>query len=219
MAPELIMQKYGEKADVWSVGMLTFQLLTGRFPYWNDITKCSLKQLWHAVVNEDVDLDRSDLVNKLSVGARNFLRTLLVRDPTKRCSALEALMHTWVMEGGTATVLPLEGSVVQRLQRFATYGDLKQLVLKRMSELHNGTDATEKAPATVLGKLRELFDDLDMDHSGVLSLDELSEGLRAKGYSLSKEEVQQLMAEVDVDGNGYVDFDEFMATLVDWNEI
>ena len=53
-------------------------------------------------------------------------------------------MHPWVMEGGTAAVLPLERSVVQRLQRFATYGDLKQLVLKRMSELHNGTDATER---------------------------------------------------------------------------
>ena len=89
MAPELIMQNYGEKADVWSVGMLTYQLLTGHFPYWNDITKCSLKQLWHAVVNEDVDLDRWDLVNKLSAGARDFLKTMLVRDPNGRCSALQ----------------------------------------------------------------------------------------------------------------------------------
>lgn len=75
------------------------------------------------------------------------------------------------------------------------------------------------APTTVCGKLRELFDDLDADHSGVLSLDELCQGLRAQGYNLSNEEVRQLMAEVDVDGNGYVDFDEFMATLVDWNEV
>ena len=53
----------------------------------------------------------------------------------------QALLHPWIMEGGTATSLPLEGSVVQRLQRFATYGDLKQLVLKRISELTNGTGA------------------------------------------------------------------------------
>ena len=72
---------------------------------------------------------------------------------------------------------------------------------------------------TVCSELRELFDDLDVDHSGVLSLDELSKGLRAQGYSLSDEEIRQLMAEVDVDGNGYVDFDEFMATLIDWSEV
>lgn len=46
---------------------------------------------------------------------------------------LQALKHPWIMEGGTAESMPLEGSVVQRLQRFATYGDLKQLVLKRIS--------------------------------------------------------------------------------------
>lgn len=29
MAPELVSQWYDEKCDVWSVGMLTYQLLTG----------------------------------------------------------------------------------------------------------------------------------------------------------------------------------------------
>ncbi|CAD7701182.1 unnamed protein product [Ostreobium quekettii] len=212
MAPELIMQNYTELADVWSVGMLTYQLLTGRFPYWDDISKCSLKQLWAAIVTKDVDLDRPDLVGSLSEGARSFLKMLLVRNPDDRPSAHEALMHPWVMEGGTATALPLQGSVVQRLQRFATYGDLKQLVLKRISELHLEEGA-------VGGELRDLFDQLDVDSSGWLSLDELSHGLRAQGYSLSDEEARQLMSEVDVDGNGKLDFDEFMATLVDWNEV
>ncbi len=30
MAPELVMQSYSQECDVWSVGMLTYQLLTGR---------------------------------------------------------------------------------------------------------------------------------------------------------------------------------------------
>ncbi|CAD7699180.1 unnamed protein product [Ostreobium quekettii] len=212
MAPELILQNYTELADVWSVGMLTYQLLTGHFPYWNDITKCSLKQLWHAVVNQDVDVNRPDLVSSLSEGARDFLGLLLVRNPEKRPSAYEALKHPWVREGGTATALPLQGSVVQRLQRFATYGDLKQLVLKRISELCHES-------STISEQLHDLFIQLDADRSGGLSHEELSKGLRAQGYNLSDEEVTQLMAEVDVDGNGCVDFNEFMATLIDWNEV
>ena len=44
-------------------------------------------------------------------------------------------------------------------------------------------------------------------------------GLRAQGYFLSDDEAQQLLTKVDVDKSGYIDFDEFMATLVDWSEV
>lgn len=52
---------------------------------------------------------------------------LLERDVGKRLSAAAALEAPWVREGGCAPHTPLEGTVVQRLQRHATYGHLKQL--------------------------------------------------------------------------------------------
>ncbi|GMH35775.1 hypothetical protein BSKO_03643 [Bryopsis sp. KO-2023] len=215
MAPEVILQSYDEKADLWSVGMLTFQLLTGRFPFWKDIGKSSLKQVWHDVVNKTINLDSWEWKFTLSRGARSFLKGLLVRNPEQRLSATEALQHSWVMAGGTAEDLPLKGSVVQRLQRFATYGDLKQLVLKQVS-----TDLkTQDAPCTVCGELERLFNRLDLDHNGTISREELATGLRAQGYNVSDAEVEQLVDEVDVDNSGYIDFDEFMATLVDWGEM
>jgi len=34
MAPEIInAQKYDEKVDIWSIGIITYMLLTGRTPY------------------------------------------------------------------------------------------------------------------------------------------------------------------------------------------
>ena len=34
MAPEIIKaQKYNEKADIWSIGVIAYMLLTGRVPY------------------------------------------------------------------------------------------------------------------------------------------------------------------------------------------
>ncbi len=51
---------------------------------------------------------------------------LLERDPAKRLTAAAALEMAWVREGGCAPTTPLEGTVVQRLQRHATYGHLKQ---------------------------------------------------------------------------------------------
>lgn len=45
MAPEVIMQEYGPPADLWSVGMLMYQLLTGTFPFWDSVQSLSLQQV------------------------------------------------------------------------------------------------------------------------------------------------------------------------------
>ena len=45
MAPEVILQEYDAQADMWSVGMLMYQLLTGTFPFWDSVANVSLQQV------------------------------------------------------------------------------------------------------------------------------------------------------------------------------
>lgn len=33
IAPEVIKGEYSEKCDLWSIGVITFTLITGRFPF------------------------------------------------------------------------------------------------------------------------------------------------------------------------------------------
>lgn len=39
------MQDYAHSADIWSVGMLMYQLLTGTFPFWDNVQSVSLQQV------------------------------------------------------------------------------------------------------------------------------------------------------------------------------
>lgn len=213
MAPELVMQCYDEKCDVWSVGMLSYQLLTGCFPFWEDVRNQTLSDVWRAILTQEIDWESREL-RQLSRSARDFLERLLQRNPAMRPSAAEALEHEWVKEEGAAPDALLEGSVVQRLQRFATYTSLKQVVLKMITEEMRG-EGVVAAPS--FGKsLQDLFNTLDKDSSGSISFDELAGGLREQGYIVTESEVKQLMEKMDLDHDSAVASDEFLAALIDW---
>eukprot|EP00879_Flechtneria_rotunda_P029811 GHRR01032262.1.p3 GENE.GHRR01032262.1~~GHRR01032262.1.p3 ORF type:complete len:109 (+),score=41.51 GHRR01032262.1:705-1031(+) len=82
--------------------------------------------------------------------------------------------------------MPLQGSVVQRLQRFATYTHLKQVVLRMITE-----DMRQRGKAPSISQaLQELFASYDKDRNGSISFEELTDGLRAQGYVVNESEVR-----------------------------
>lgn len=66
---------------------------------------------------------------------------------------------------------------------------------------------------------RELFKSLDTDASNTIEAKELADGLKAQGYSISQQELAQLMGRVDFDRNGTLDLEEFISGLIDWTEV
>eukprot|EP00798_Chlamydomonas_sp_ICE-L_P021458 gene21458-28430_t len=212
MAPELVLQAYDGKSDVWSVGMIAYQLLTGRFPYWDNVREESLANVWKAILSDEIEWDSPELV-ELSRPAITFLKALLQRadgtghglpitflkallqrDPESRPSAAEALDHPWVREDGVAMDRPLQGSVVQRLQRFSTYSALKQLVLKLiMDKMQHSPDS-------------EIF----------LSVEDTPLDTTA---SLGTLAVELLGKKMDFDRDSTIDMTEFLTTLVDWSAV
>ena len=88
---QVIMQSYSSKADIWSVGMVTYQLLTGRFPFCDNIRSCSLQDVWKSILSESGRISTYVDVLEVSDEAKEFLHSLLVRDPSKRFSATQAL--------------------------------------------------------------------------------------------------------------------------------
>lgn len=80
-------------------------------------------------------------------------------------------------------------------------------------------EAGEAEAAIVLSEdatnaARELFDAVDTDKSGSVSNTELGELLRQLGYNASEEQLAQLVAVVDDDSSGNLNFDEFVRLIV-----
>lgn len=59
------------------------------------------------------------------------------------------------------------------------------------------------------GTARALFDNMDTDNSGDVDIGELKAKLTAMGLSVMHQDADDLLAEMDTDGNGKITFDEF----------
>merc|ERR1712073_285641 len=59
-------------------------------------------------------------------------------------------------------------------------------------------------------EFKEAFDEFDKDKSGTISSEELLGVMRAMGQNPTEDELLNLVLEVDVDGNGTIDFPEFL---------
>ena len=71
--------------------------------------------------------------------------------------------------------------------------------------------ASQQSETKLLSMAREIFDKIDVDGSGSITSDELALLSRKSGKPIQGEALVKVMAELDVDGSGEVDFGEFSA--------
>ena len=64
-----------------------------------------------------------------------------------------------------------------------------------------------------LAGFREVFDLVDKDKSGAIEMEEVEELTQLLGMDLTRDEVELLVREIDKDGNGEVDFEEFLLVM------
>merc|ERR1712100_528693 len=73
----------------------------------------------------------------------------------------------------------------------------------------NMTELSEKEMAEV----KEAFDLFDGDGSGNIDAKELFVAIQALGFSPTIDEVDQMVADIDADGNATIEFEEFVAMM------
>lgn len=100
MSPENLRHLYHPNSDVWSLGVLTYQLLCGRMPFNDPISPLnpSLASIWREILYSEPHMKDVRWSQEVSAGARDFVKLCLTKDYMARPSALECLHHPWLKE-------------------------------------------------------------------------------------------------------------------------
>ncbi|XP_078492857.1 troponin C, body wall muscle isoform X2 [Ciona intestinalis] len=75
-------------------------------------------------------------------------------------------------------------------------------------------DARAKLDKEQISEFKQAFDIFDQDGGGDISTRELGRVMKMLGQTPSPEELAKIVEEVDVDGSGTIDFDEFLIMMV-----
>ena len=97
VAPEVLLDEpYGKEVDLWSLGIITYLMLSGSLPF-DD--KHDEEEIARKTVAETPPY-KGSIWKKISPEARDFIKRLLEKDPKKRMNIKEALQHEWFHKYG-----------------------------------------------------------------------------------------------------------------------
>eukprot|EP00357_Protocruzia_adherens_P012671 CAMPEP_0114998236 /NCGR_PEP_ID=MMETSP0216-20121206/15378_1 /TAXON_ID=223996 /ORGANISM="Protocruzia adherens, Strain Boccale" /LENGTH=473 /DNA_ID=CAMNT_0002362777 /DNA_START=37 /DNA_END=1458 /DNA_ORIENTATION=+ len=205
MAPEAFDGRYGTAGDMWSLGCITYLLLAGFPPFWGKRSETIYQKIRRCDFTYDFPC-----FEVVTAEAKDFISKLLVKNPQKRMSAIEALEHPWLH----ALRGPLRSSSrkmtvrsFKTMKSFALQSQLAKDALARLVIVH-----LPKAKREVL---KEKFRELDRDNTGVISYANLEEGLREAGLSMKSDEIHNLIKKIDFNQNNEINYTEFLAATID----
>ncbi len=208
IAPEVLRQRYNEKCDTWSVGVILYMTLVGVAPFDGrtdediihriKIGKYNKKDSRFVAHSEEV----KDLVNKL-----------LEKNIDKRLSAKEALNHPWFEKYGGRNLFcnfkPEDiKPYIENLFHYKYNSKLQELVFAFL--VHNLSNNDE----TLI--ILKMFRYFNKSGDCKLTKAELTNGLYSyKDKDEVDEMVDVIFQRLDGDNNGYIEYEEFLRACID----
>eukprot|EP00421_Protoceratium_reticulatum_P047161 CAMPEP_0168452130 /NCGR_PEP_ID=MMETSP0228-20121227/48989_1 /TAXON_ID=133427 /ORGANISM="Protoceratium reticulatum, Strain CCCM 535 (=CCMP 1889)" /LENGTH=529 /DNA_ID=CAMNT_0008466761 /DNA_START=1 /DNA_END=1588 /DNA_ORIENTATION=- len=213
-APEVIDQdsRYGVKCDLWSVGVMLYILCANEHPFAKNAAKLDTKALFKLVVSGSY---REEPLRKAKVedAAQALMRGLMVREPARRLSAVEALQMAWLRPSSSreldikkAVSKGNSDAMYRRLSSWTETSHFDKAVLMLVAH---------QAKVQEVEQMRAAFLALDKNGDGSLSKEELATGLKSVGHTLPKSRFEDVFRWLDSNENERVDYCEWLCATME----
>lgn len=175
-------------------------MLSGKPPFKGD----NDEEIYQSVKEGKFSFDDA-IWDEISDDAKDLIKNLLIKNINKRYSAKKALSHPWITKHRKNKNINKNKltEIVNNLKNYSAKLKLQQLTLAYI--VHNLTSKED------CDFLREVFIIFDESGDGKLTKDQLIKGLSiVLSPAEAEKEVNRLMDIIDVDGNGFIEYEEFL---------
>jgi len=222
MAPEVLRGSYTKQADVWSIGVIAYMLLSSQMPFHGRTRTHIVEQ----ILGGDYDF-RGRRWKAISEAAKDFVCDLLVVDPHKRLDTDHALSCLWLNDKRFVATIrdphPLEETQArQSMERYAGYTKLKKMammvvahrstndeigILRKIFQKYTSTtSASSQSTTTKDTKMKK------SNSNGCISYAEFREVWKESGFPPA--EMKSVFDACDLDGSGTLAYTEFLAATL-----
>ncbi|XP_001122959.1 calcium/calmodulin-dependent protein kinase type 1 isoform X2 [Apis mellifera] len=148
VAPEVLAQKpYGKAVDVWSIGVISYILLCGYPPFYDE----NDANLFAQILKGEFEFD-SPYWDDISDSAKDFIHKLMCVNVEERYSCKQALAHPWI-SGNAASNKNIHGTVSEQLKKNFAKSRWKQAyhaatVIRQMQRLALNSGQQQQGPGS-----------------------------------------------------------------------
>jgi calcium-dependent protein kinase len=173
MSPETMQGHSTAQADLWSIGVCTFIMLSGGERPFEGATP---KHLVAKVLLADYEFLPHHVWSNISDKAHDFVRNLLVVNPEQRMTAAQAIRHDWIaLDRAKPSSECVDTELIRRVSdgivRYAQHSEFRKLALNVIAK---------KSPPQEIFELRKVFDEFDYLQTGTITLEEFKNLLLSK---------------------------------------
>lgn len=211
IAPEVLKQRYNNKCDIWSCGIIMHTLLIGHPPFLGANNKDILKKVEEGKINYE-----GPKWAKISEEAIYLLKMMLEYDPDKRISAKQALSNKWITcwqdQSGKFDVNVLS-DILKNIKSFRAIEKFQQASLAYIVHYTNSSSQNRQ--------LRSIFMSFDKNGDGKLSYTEFREGYKKVfgNHFTSEEELEQIISLMDQNKDDFIEYEEFLRISLNHSNI
>ena len=214
MAPEVIKQNYNYKCDIWSVGIILYILLTGKYPF-DSLVKSRIK-----TKIEDGEFDEENIKYKnSSKELKDLLKHLLNVNPTFRYNAKDALKHDFFKKNDGEFLFKrnLNNKTISNyLHTFLNYSLKTKFYQITFAFLCHNMKPSEK-----MKELIKIFHLLDINHNGLLNKDNLYKGIKKylPNEKIDKKLIDKAFSQVDNDNDNFIGYEDILKSCLEKNDL
>lgn len=135
---------------------------------------------------------------------------MLTKSPTNRASARDLLSDPWLNTAVSESNIAHKSSILRNINNFRAGCKFRQATLEYI--------AWQYAPAEEADALKRVFMAMDSDMDGKLSREDLEVNFREL-LPTGLDDLTRIMDTMDCDGNGYIEFHEFLTATLNWKRL